>query len=310
MSLWELHARRFARWVRMIGLGLVVVLAAAAAVVLLYLLVAEHRPWIAAALGALIPLRLHAVRRDLRLVRQLCRRPRLHLAAEYLAVAAPCLLVLLLHRAWLPAAALTVAAAAVALLPQPHAPVYAGRIVRIARLGYSPEWTAGLRRRPVASALLATGVLLCTLLPYLGFPALYLAALCCVSLYTRNEPLELLLLPEKSPARLLTAKIRTACRNYFLLAAPFALLAALLHPEGLWLAALWAPLSALLLVYGVLAKYAVYDPAAPEAAASTASMLGLAGFIVWPLLPVTLAMLVSHALRAERNLNRYLYDYD
>ena len=89
-----------------------------------------------------------------------------------------------------------------------------------------------------------------------------------------------------------------------------ALLAALLHPEGLWLAALWAPLSALLLVYGVLAKYAVYDPAAPEAAASTASMLGLAGFIVWPLLPITLAMLVSHALRAERNLNRYLYDYD
>ena len=44
MSLWELHARRFARWVRMIGLGLVVVLAAAAAVVVLYLLVAEHRP--------------------------------------------------------------------------------------------------------------------------------------------------------------------------------------------------------------------------------------------------------------------------
>ena len=185
-----------------------------------------------------------------------------------------------------------------------------GRIVRIARLGYSPEWTAGLRRRPIATALLATGVLLCTLRPYLGFPALYLAALCCVSLYTRNEPLELLLLPEKSPARLLTAKIRTACRNYFLLAAPFALLAALLHPEGLWLAALWAPLSALLLVYGVLAKYAVYDPAAPEAAASTASMLGLAGFIVWPLLPITLAMLVSHALRAEKNLNRYLYDYD
>ena len=206
--------------------------------------------------------------------------------------------------------ALTVATTAVALLPQPHAPVYAGRIVRIARLGYSPEWTAGLRRRPIATVLLATGVLLCTLLPYLGFPALYLAALCCVSLYTRNEPLELLLLPEKSPARLLTAKIRTACRNYFLLAAPFALLAALLHPEGLWLAALWAPLSALLLVYGVLAKYAVYDPAAPEAAASTASMLGLAGFIVWPLLPITLAMLVSHALRAEKNLNRYLYDYD
>ena len=51
-------------------------------------------------------------------------------------------------------------------------------------------------------------------------------------------------------------------------------------------------------------------PAAPEAAASTASMLGLAGFIVWPLLPITLAMLVSHALRAEKNLNRYLYDYD
>ena len=158
--------------------------------------------------------------------------------------------------------------------------------------------------------LLATGVLLCTLLPYLGFPALYLAALCCVSLYTRNEPLELLLLPEKSPARLLTAKIRTACRNYFLLAAPFALLAALLHPEGLWLAALWAPLSALLLVYGVLAKYAVYDPAAPEAAASTASMLGRAGFIGLPLLPLTLALLVGPALRAERNLNRYLYDYD
>lgn len=52
MSLWELHARRFVRWVRMIGPGLVVVLAAAAAVVLLYLLVAEHRPWIAAGRAA------------------------------------------------------------------------------------------------------------------------------------------------------------------------------------------------------------------------------------------------------------------
>ena len=41
-----------------------------------------------------------------------------------------------------------------------------------------------------------------------------------------------------------------------------------------------------------------------------AERFGLAGFILPVLLPLSLGLMVSYALRAERNLNRYLHDYD
>ena len=77
-----------------------------------------------------------------------------------------------------------------------------------------------------------------------------------------------------------------------------------------WLAALWLPFAALLLAYAVLAKYARYDPAIPETPLPAATRLGFAGFLVPVFLPVTLCLTVSYAVRAERNLDRYLYDYD
>ena len=157
------------------------------------------------------------------------------------------------------------------------------RWLRTALLGYSPEWTAGVRRHPGLAAALAA------------------AALLCAGLYARNEPLPLLLLCECSGARLLVCKIGTAWRNYFLAA---------LHPRTAWLAALWLPFAALLLAYAVLAKYARYDPAIPETPLPAATRLGFAGFLVPVFLPVTLCLTVSYAVRAERNLDRYLYDYD
>ena len=41
-----------------------------------------------------------------------------------------------------------------------------------------------------------------------------------------------------------------------------------------------------------------------------AARLGAAGFLIPPLLPLSLCLVVSYLLRAERNLSRYLYDYD
>ena len=38
--------------------------------------------------------------------------------------------------------------------------------------------------------------------------------------------------------------------------------------------------------------------------------MGAAGFLIPPLLPLSLCFVVSYLLRAERNLDRYLYDYD
>ena len=44
--------------------------------------------------------------------------------------------------------------------------------------------------------------------------------------------------------------------------------------------------------------------------ARPAAKLGAAGFLIPLLLPLSLCLVVSYALRAERNLNRYLHDYD
>ena len=123
------------------------------------------------------------------------------------------------------------------------------RWLRTALLGYSPEWTAGVRRHPGLAAALPAATIGCAFVPYAGFPALAAAALLCAGLYARNEPLPLLLLCECSGARLLVRKIGTAWRNYFLAALPAAALTAALHPRTAWLAALWLPFAALLLAF-------------------------------------------------------------
>lgn len=184
----------------------------------------------------------------------------------------------------------------------------AGRL-RIGVLGYSPEWTAGIRHRPAIVLAVVLAAAACCTLPYLGFPALYFAALGCAGLYRDHEPLQLLLLPREGSSRLLRSKIAQGWRNYFLAAAPFALAAGVLHPETAWLAALWAPLAALLLLYCVVAKYAHYAPDARKGF-TAATRFGLAGFLLPPLLPVSLWLLIRYAVQAESNLDRYLYDYD
>ena len=70
------------------------------------------------------------------------------------------------------------------------------------------------------------------------------------------------------------------------------------------------PLAALALLYFVAAKYARYDPADESPRWPLAARLGAAGFLIPPLLPLSLCLVVSYLLRAERNLSRYLYDYD
>ena len=187
--------------------------------------------------------------------------------------------------------------------------VYSGRLVRPALFGGSPEWTAGVRRHPTAVVAAAVVLLVCACIPYAGFPALYLAAAACGAFYAANEPLQLLLLPGKGAARLLARKIFAAWRNYFLFAVPYAAVIVLRHPDTCWMAAGWASLAALALLYAVVSKYARYQPDRTPRR-PLAARLGAAGFLIPLLLPLSLCLVVSYALRAERNLNRYLHDYD
>lgn len=310
MTLFRLRWVLLVRWIRTVGWFLPVVALFAAGCGGLFCLVAARYPLVAALAALLVIVRLHLLRRDRHLLTQLLPRPGLQIAAEYLLLALLPGGLLLLLGAPFHALGLLAAAPACSLIP-PFTPTGVPlRPLRTAWLAYSPEWTAGLRRHPIAVGALLLGCLGCATLPYAGFPALCVAALCCCELYADNEPLSLLLLAERGSARLLVGKITTAWRNYLLAALPAALLAAALYPDKIWLAALWLPYAMLALMYAVLAKYARYDPATERPTLPGATLIGYLGFLVPFLLPVTLALIVAYALRAERNLNRYLYDYD
>ena len=180
--------------------------------------------------------------------------------------------------------------------------LHTARWIRPELLAGSPEWTVGLRRHLTAVWFAAGGLILCILLPGAGFPGLYVAAVAVGAFYHDCEPLEVLRLPEMNASRLLV-------RKDFLLTAPFALLAIVAHPRTAWMAVAWAPLAALALLYAVVAKYVRYVPE-NSARRPVAERLGIAGFLIPILLPLSLCLTVSYALRAERNLNRYLDDYD
>lgn len=309
MSLWTLYAKLAGRWLRMVGRFLPLVALFALGIGWLFYVAAGAYPGAGAGVALLLVLQLHRTRHDLHFIRLHLHRPRLRLGTEYFALSLLPALLLFLQEARPWAAGLVAAAPCIALLPEPRAGVCHSKRLRIGLLGHSPEWTAGIRRHPVIVLLVVLFAAVCCTLPHLGFPALYLAALGCAGLYESCEPLQLLLLPQEGSSRLLRSKIAQGWRNYFLAAAPFALAAGMLHPETAWLAALWAPLAALMLVYCIVAKYARYDPEA-SGGLSGAAQLGLAGFFFPPLLPVSLWLLIRYAVQAESNLDRYLYDYD
>lgn len=293
MTLLSLHIRLAGRWLREVGWFLPVVLAAAALAAAGLAAVARWNVTAALLLALLLLVQLHRHRRDLTLLRTTLRHPARTLAAEYLLLALPA------------------AAPLVALWPRRRRratrPLAA---LRIARTGYSPEWTAALRRHPAAAGIALAATLGAAAIPWAGFPALCLAALLATELYARNEPLALLLLPGRPAARLLGGKLLTAWRNLFLGSLPAAVLTLVLYPASAWMAAVWIPYAALAMTYAVLAKYAAYDPRTPDAAPSTAARIGLLGLLLPPLLPVTLLLTIGYAVRAERNLDRYLHDYD
>ena len=176
-------------------------------------------------------------------------------------------------------------------------------------LGGSPEWIAGMRLRPGSVAATVSALTLCACVPYAGFPALVAAAVGCGVFYRSCEPLQLVLLPEQGAAQFLARKVLAAWRNYFLFAVPYAAVIVLRHPDTCWMAAGWASLAALALLYAVVSKYARYQPDRTPRR-PLAAKLGAAGFFIPLLLPLSLCLVVSYALRAERNLNRYLHDYD
>lgn len=309
LSLGRLRLRLAARWLRSVGWFLPVVLLFAAGIAALFFAVAAAHPLWAALIAAALVVRFQLTRRDTLLMNLLLRRPRLGAWYDcHLLLLPASLLLLAAGHPW-HALVLQAAAPTAALLPRRGAALRHRSLLRIGWLGWSPEWCATLRRHRIATLLLALGALLLAAVPYWSFIYLGFTALAAVECYTRNEPLALLLLPELESGRLLARKVFEALRNYLLATAPFALAAALLHPRAAWVAALWLAFSTLVLLYAVLAKYALYDPDEPRPVASTVMLFGLIGFLLPPLLPVSLVLLVRYGLRAERNLNRYLHDY-
>lgn len=309
LSLGRLRLRLAARWLRSVGWFLPVVLLFAAGIAALFFAVAAAHPLWAALIAAALVVRFQLTRRDTLLMNLLLRRPRLGAWYDcHLLLLPASLLLLAAGHPW-HALVLQAAAPTAALLPRRGGALRHRSLLRIGWLGWSPEWCATLRRHRIATLLLALGALLLAAVPYWSFIYLGFTALAAVECYTRNEPLALLLLPELESGRLLARKVFEALRNYLLATAPFALAAALLHPRAAWVAALWLAFSTLVLLYAVLAKYALYDPDEPRPVASTVMLFGLIGFLLPPLLPVSLVLLVRYGLRAERNLNRYLHDY-
>ena len=126
-------------------------------------------------------------------------------------------------------------------------------------LGGSPEWIAGMRLRPgsVAATVSAPHTLRLRALRRISGPRGRSGGMRALP---SCEPLQLVLLPEQGAARFLARKVLAAWRNYFLFAVPYAAVIVLRHPDTCWMAAGWASLAALALLYAVVSKYARYQP--------------------------------------------------
>jgi len=291
------------------ALVLVGVLGAGACWVLYFMLPTTPARFVLWAVALAMLVGAHNRRRDVDFCRLVLPHPRALFVAEYLIFFAPMIALSVATATWDNAAFYTLCPVCVGLSPQMKVATRLRKPLFFLRTG-AIELTSFARGWGVVLVVVSVAATALCYLPFVSVAILLVFAFLMAGAYIENEPLEMVLLPEVSARRFLARKVWAGAAFFVRLNAPALVLYAAFNPRtaGLSLAVPAVALAGIALM--VFVKYASYDPAEMESSAQKVAALGMAGVVISPLLPVTLALACLYYRPARETLNKYLHVYD
>ena len=259
----------------------------------------------------LIILQLHLKRKDKKFLRSSFYNYRLIYLVEYILLSTPLLLFLVYNFQWLIFIILTISLLAIIRVDF----TYQQKVLntKIQRLIPDTcfEWKAGLRK--VFLFLFPVWIIGFLTSYYIwGVPViLFVLGFIIVDFYGKNEPLQMLLVYERSTTRFLFHKIRLQVILFTLLALPLMLLFVIFHVDSWYIVIIEYVIFTFYYIYLIMAKYAYYDPNCDSSGSSKIfGAFGAISIFIPVFIPVIWILTFYFYFKSMNNLNFYLNDYN
>ncbi len=252
----------------------------------------------------------HLKRPDSRFLRICFEHPIKVLWFEYAIISIPILGILLFHQSWLAGLGLTVAIVIIPFLNLSIGTIHLNSKVQRLIPDYSFEWKAGFRKYLIPFSIVWLAGICGSF--FLGSVpiAMFLIGTMIIGFYEKFEALPILLSEEIGASEFMKRKVTRHLFLFALLNAPLIMAFILFHPTEFYIPLILLTLFSLLIVYVISLKYAFYTTEANSGVGQILMSIGFLGVLIPFFTPVILLMTVRYYLKAQRNLNNYLHDFD
>lgn len=171
------------------------------------------------------------------------------------------------------------------------------------------EWLSGLRKNPLFFIIYFIGLLL-SFFPFVSVITMIICAFILSSFFLEPEPLSYILSYEIGEKKFIHYKIGRNLYKYLILMSPLFILGLLFNP-GQYIMLCMVLLSCVIgFVAIIVSKYATYIPNHTSVGFNLISTLILTSIIFFPLMIITIPILLINYLGAIENLKKYLDDYN
>lgn len=171
------------------------------------------------------------------------------------------------------------------------------------------EWLSGLRKNPLFFIIYFIGLLL-SFFPFVSVITMIICAFILSSFFLEPEPLSYILSYEIGEKKFIHYKIGRNLYKYLILMSPLFILGLLFNP-GQYIMLCMVLLSCVIgFVAIIVSKYATYIPNHTSVGFNLISTFILTSIIFFPLMIITIPILLINYLGAIENLKKYLDDYN
>ncbi len=170
------------------------------------------------------------------------------------------------------------------------------------------EWLSGFRKQYISFIVLYIFAIAFCWLKFLPLFLLWFLTLIIVSFYSECESIQVLRESNKTPKKLLIAKLKVCTIYLLILYTPIIIVNSFFNLDFLIINILFIPIQISLIGFAICFKYTSYKPNLAKIGNSIPLAIVSMGSILPYFIPVPIILFCIYFYRAENHLKQYLYD--